>query len=174
MADLLPEPPADRSRSPSSCGLTEQELRDHRAGLSEVLGKLEDGVATAEDARKGLQHSANLIRDDSLPDEVGYETLNALVRAAIGKSPGSYKARTTVALDGGDGDSPVLERVPAIRGVYLELDSNARLVSIAIHPSKVRERRKLMGIVGIGSDADPDVARRHDEYLAMQEPHGAG
>ena len=168
--ELLPALPARHSNARSPFGLTEQELAYHRDGLSAVLGKLEAGTVTAEEAAKGLQHCANLIRDDNLPEEVGYETLKSLIRAALGKSPGSYRAKTTVPL--GDGSGRVLERVSAIRGVSLDLDRERCLVSISIHPGKVRERRQLMKFVGASKDPAPDVAARHDDYLAMQEPHG--
>ena len=149
---------------------SERELAYHKDGLSAVLGKLDAGTVTAEEAGKGLQHCANLIRDDNLPDEAGYETLKGLIRAALGKSPGSYRAKTTVPLGAGSGR--VLEQVSAIRGVSLDLDRERRLVSISIHPGKVRERRQLMKFVGASKDSEPDVAARHDDYLAMQEPHG--
>ena len=168
--ELLPALPARHSTARSPFGLTEQELAYHRDGLSEALGKLDAGTVTAEEAAKGLQHCANLIRDDNLPEKVSYETLKSLIRAALGKSPGSYRSKTTVPLGAGSGR--VLERVSAIRGVYLDLDRERRLVSISIHPGKVRERRRLMEIVGAYKDSEPDVAARHDDYLAMQEPHG--
>lgn len=169
--ELLPELSSRRRSARSPFGLTEQELSYHRDGLSEALGKLGEGTVTAEEAAKGLQHCANLIRDDNLAEEVGYETLKDLIRAAIGKSPGSYRSKTTVPLGEGSGGR-VLERVSAIRGVSLDLDRERRLVSISIHPGKVRERRRLMEFVGASKDPEPDVAARHDDYLAMQEPHG--
>ena len=175
VTELLPAPPARRSSAPSPFGLTERERAYHRDGLSAVLGKLDAGTVTTDEAKKGLQHCANLIRDDNLAEEVGYETLKSLIRAALGKSPGSYRAsyraKTTVPLGAGSGR--VTERVSAIRGVSLDLDRERRLVSISIHPRKFRERRRLMEIVGAYKDSEPDVAARHDDYLAMQDPHGA-
>ena len=177
-AELLPEPPTGRKASASPFGLTEAELSHHRGELAEALRRLDDGGLGSEDALAGLRHCAALIRDDNLPygwdenlsHEMGYEVLKSLVRAAIGKSPGSYRAKTTVPV--GEGGGPVVERVSVIRGVYLDFDAGRRLVSVSIHPGKYRSRRKLMAIVGIGSDPNPDVALRHDEYLAMQDPHG--
>ncbi len=102
---------------------------------------------------------------------MGYEVLKSLVKAAIGKAPGSYKSDATVPLVDGSG-GPVQERVSVIRGVFLNFDGNERLVSISIDPRKYRERRKLMAFVGASRDPMPDVALRHDDYLAMQDPHG--
>ncbi len=170
VTELLPALPASRRSTRSPFGLTEREHAYHRDGLSAVLGRLDEGTVTAEEAAKGLQHCANLIRDDSLAEEVGYEVLKGLIRAALGKSPGSYRSETTVPL--GEGSGRVLERVSAIRGVSLDLDRERRLVSVSIHPGKIRERRQLMKFVGASKDPEPDVAARHDDYLAMQEPHG--
>ena len=38
---------------------------------------------------------------------------------------------------------------------------------------KVRQRRKLLSFVGAGQDAEPDVAQRHNEYLARIDPYAA-
>jgi hypothetical protein len=183
VAELLPEPPPRRSRARPTFGLTERELSYQRAGLLGALGKLDDGAITTEDAVKGLEHCAALIKDDNLPysgeladgyedplgHEMGHEVLLALVRAALGKSPGSYKSKTTVHV-GKDG--AVLEQVSVIMGVLLDLDRNGRLVSLSIDPGKYRKRRKLMKFVGASMDPETDVAARHDYYLAMQDPHG--
>ena len=91
--------------------------------------------------------------------------------AAVGKFPGSHGSKTTEPLGGADA-GPASDRVAVIRGVYVDLDSEGRPVSISIDPRKLEERRKLRSIVGIGSDPKPDVAERHDDYLAEQDPHG--
>ena len=176
-AELLPEQPPNRGRARSTFGLTERERSYHRARLSKVLGNLDDGTVTADEAVKGLQHCAALIKDDNLPygwdeslsHEMGYEVKKGLLRAALGKSPGSYRSKTTVPLsiDGGT----ILESVSVILGVFLNLDRNRRLVSVSIDPGKYRARRKAMAFVGASRD-NPDVALRHDDYLAMQDPHG--
>ncbi len=181
--DILPELLPSQGRPVAAFGLTERELAYHREGLSVVLRALDDGTLTSKDALRGLQHCAALIKDDSLqytsedseddlPYKMDYDVLKALVRAAIGKSPGSYKAKTSIPV--GSGRSAVLERVSVIMGVHLELGRDGQLVSIAINPGRFKERRKLMKVVGIGSDPEPDVAARHDLYLAMQDPHDSG
>ena len=173
VAKLLPNPTRGRTESRRPVfGLTERERSYHKDGLSEALGKLDAGSVTPEDAAKGLEHCANLLRDDifGLPECADYETLKALIRAALGKSPGSYRSKTTVPL--GNGGGPVLERISVIRGVYLDLDRNRQLVSVSISPQEVRGRKKLMEVVGAFRDTDPNVAARHDDHLAMQDPHG--
>ena len=177
-AEILPEQPS-RRRPRSPFGLTERELSYHREGLAKVLHSIDEGTLTPGDALAGLQHCAALIRDDNLPygwdqslsHEMGHGVLKSLLKEAIGKSPGSYKAKTTLPVGEGGG-GPAVQQISLIKGVLLGLDTNRRLVSVSIHPGKYRERRKVMAIVGIGSDPSPDVALRHDDYLAMQEPHG--
>ena len=114
---LLPGPPPRTRASRATFGLTEQERAYHRAGLLEALSKLHGGDVTPAEAAKGLQHWAHMVRDDvfSFPGEDRYESVKALVRTAIGKSPGTYKAKTTVPL-GQDG-GPVAEQVSVIMGV---------------------------------------------------------
>ena len=168
--DLLPEQPPDSGRRRSLFGLTEQEIAFHRAGLAEVFDILDKGPVAAEEAVRGLQHCAALIMDDNLPEEADYEKLKRLIREGIGKSPGSYKSKATIQIGEGSGD--VHERVSAIRGVYLDLDGDRRLVSISINPRKVRERRELMRFVGASKDPDPDVSYKHDDCLASEDPHG--
>ena len=162
VAELLPDPSPRRGRKELQLGLFEKEIAVHRAGLAEVLEKMETGSATAREAIKALQHCAALIMDDNLPEEADYEKLKRLIRAGIGKSPGSYKSKATIQIGEGKGD--VHERVSAIRGVYLDLDRRRRLVSISINPRKVRERRELMRFVGASKDPDPNVSSRHDHY----------
>ena len=181
-AELLPELPPERRRRRAPTRLTERELSYHREGLSEVLQGLDQGTLTSKRAVKGLQHCAALIKDDNLPytgenEEVdasipykmGYEVLKGLLRAALGKSPGSYSSKTTVPI--GEDRGPVFESISVIMGVHLDLDRSGRLMSVSIHPGTYRKRRKAMAFVGASRD-NPDVALRHDDYLAMQDPHG--
>ena len=169
--ELLPDGPASQS-SRARYRLTVHERAHHHGGLARALERVNAGALSSEEAAQGLQHCANLLRDDPLTADVNYEAMMCLVKAALGKSPGSYRSNTTVPLRETDG-GPVIDQVTAIRGVYLDVDREGRLVSISINPRKFRERRKLMSIVGAGSDPRRDVAARHDDYLAMQDPHGA-
>ena len=172
VARLLPDPPSMRAKPrPPVFGLTERERSYHKAGVSEALAKLREGTITSEEAAKGLQHCAHVLKDDifGFPEEDRHDSAKALIRVAIGKSPGSYKSKTAVPLDK-DGKGPVVEQVSVILGVYLDLDRNGQLVSISIDPTEVRKRREIMKFVGASTD-EPDVAARHDYYLAMQDPH---
>ena len=172
MEDLLP-PLERRQRARSPFGLTERERAFHEEGLATELSKLRIGQLTRSDAVKALSNAAQLIRDDNLPCEADHQAMKNLTAVAIGKSPSSVKSRTTFPLVK-DADVTVLESVPAIRGVYLNLGKSNRLVSVSVVPAKVKEFREMMRIVGIGAEVDTatDVSARHDEYLALQDPHG--
>lgn len=171
--ELLP-PLERRPRTRSPFGLTERERAFHEDGLATELSKLHQGVISRSDTVKALSHAAQLIRDDNLPLEANHEIMKNLTAVAIGKSPSSVKAKTTFPLVE-DSESTVLESVPAIRGVHLNLGKGYKLVSISVIPAKVREFQAMTKVVGIGADLDAatDVSARHDDYLAMQDPHGA-
>ena len=160
-------------RSPESSsspfGLTNSERGFHREALCRI--KRMDKLDPAHSI-EGLEHCAALIRDDSLPEGFGYEVLVRMFKGAFGKSPGSYKANTVIPADGESNGEPTYN-ISLVRGVVLNLDLGMRLVSVTVTPRKVRERRKLMGIVGIGRDPASDVSAKHDEYLAEQSPHAA-
>ena len=47
-----------------------------------------------------------------------------------------------------------------------DLDLEMKLVSVTVTPRLIREGNKMMGIVGIASDARDDVSVKHDDYLA--------
>ena len=117
-----------------------------------------------EDAIKALEHCAYLIRDDALPGHMRYKAFASLFKAVSGKSPGSFSKNTNIPIDETRGAEPD-HHVSMIRGVVLNLDVEMRLVSITVTPRKLRERKKMMSIVGIGHDTKTDVARRHDDYL---------
>lgn len=174
VAQLLDRMNPPRKFAKSSFGLTDREKDFHKGRLDAILQLVDEGTASEEQAIKGMEHCAALIHDDSLPKDVKYEKLVKLIKSAVGKSPGSFKKVTTINVAGAGVSSEIANKVSLVRGVYLELDREMRLVSISVLPSKVRERRKLMGIVGIGQDREGkcDVSVRHDEYLAEIDPHG--
>ena len=159
--------PPLRYRSPFV--LTEREREFHIDALpdKDAIGKL-----GREDAIEALEHCAYLIRDDSLPGYMRYEAFASLFKTVSGKAPGAFRKSTTLPIN----EMRVAEsahHVSIIRGVVLDLDAEMRLVSITVTPRKFRERKKMLSIVGIGRDPKSDVARRHDDYLAEQSPHGS-
>ena len=170
VANLLPTPQSKKPTN-SPFGLTEKELAFHKTGLQKALEKVESGNADPQDAIKGLHHYANIKIHDSLSIDATHDMAKRLFKSAFGKSHGSYKRKTTIPV-AGDDTGPVQERVTILRGVYLELDRNRRLVSVSVNPTKVKEMARIMKIVGIIKDAPPDIAEKHDDYLAMIDPHG--
>lgn len=170
VAQLLESAYPRRQPPRSPFGLTERERDHHLKALAVIMGKAEDKSASLDNAVKGLQHCATLIQDDSLPQEMSYKRLVRLLKAAVGKSPGSFKSITSIPIGGKDLDTTV-SHVPIVRGVTLDLDNMMSLVSVTITPSKVGQRQKLLKFVGSGRDSDSDVALRHDYYIAEQNPH---
>ena len=172
VAQMLDAMNPPRRLHKSTFGLTEREAKRHQDALTETLAKAASGDATADEAIKGLERCAFLIRDDSLPSEANYETLSNLLKAAVGKRPASFKKSEKIAV----ADEPqreVISEVSLVKGVLLGLDREMRLISISVSPHKVKQRRKMLAFVGIGQDTKTDVALRHDEYLAEIDPHGA-
>lgn len=161
-----------RQLARSSFGLTEREVKFHQSALIKALAAVTSGVATPVESVKGLEHSAFLIRDDKMPAEADYEALCALFKAAFGKRPASFKKSEVMKVADGRTADDVVHKFSLVKGVSLEFDREMRLISVSVSPRKVRQRRKLLSFVGAGQDAESDVARRHDDYLARINPHG--
>lgn len=155
--------------TPSPFGLTERERAFHLESLPGVEGLDE---LRPEEAIKTLERVAALILDDSLPFKYNHQALTRLFAAAFGVSPRSFAADTVIPINQKGGGDDAAYTASMTRGVILNLDENMRLVSVSIIPRKIRERDKLMSIVGIAHDSKRDVAARHDDYLAEISPHG--
>lgn len=163
------DPPRPPGRSPF--GLTERERRHHQQALVQILKA--EGMPSAEEAFKGIEHCATLIQDDSLPEECDHKTLVKLFKAAVGKAPSSFRAQETIEVAADRSSADAVAKVSLVKGISLDLDWEMRLVSITVAPGKVRQRRKLLSFVGIGQDTQSDVALHHDKYLAEQDPHAS-
>ena len=165
-------PPRRPSRSPF--GLTVRERAFHQSSLAEILSRLTEDALSSDRAIKGLEHCATLIEDDSLPEYVRHDVLVKLLKSAIGKSPGTFKKNETIRIAESQPSEDVVNRVSLVRGVYLELDRESRLVSISVVPREVKERKKLLAIVGMIDDPVSDMSTRYEDYLYLPEtdPHG--
>lgn len=119
-----------------------------------------------QDAIATLERCAALILDDSLPFEFNHDVLSRLFEVAFGASHKSFEADTVIPVNPASGGGEAVYAVSLIRGVVLNLDGEMRLMSVSVIPRKVREREKLMSVVGIARDPMRDVAARHDDYLA--------
>ena len=166
-------PPPRPSKPPFV--LTEQERTRHKQALGEILILQEfgeSGSVSSIQAIEALEHCANLILDGSLPIDVNFPGKVKLMKAAVGRLPDDFKKDETIVLDCSRSRDEVVNRASVIRGVYLELDKNMRLISISVYPDKYRERFEMLSIVGIGRETKSDVSIRHDDYLAEIDPHG--
>ena len=159
-------PPARQKRSPFV--LTERERVYHLDSLANIFARLEsegDGLSV-EEAVTGLEHYAILHEDDNLPNYLRHDDRVKLLKAAVGKSPGSFKRNETIMMAEGKSPEDVVNKLSFVRGVYLELDREFRLVSISVVPRKVRERKKMMALVGmIEDDTVTDMSTRYEDYL---------
>lgn len=153
--------------------MTEREKR-HRA--DSLNSTLDMAKIPPQDAIKGIEHCAVLIQDETLTHHVNRDRVITLFKAAYGKSPESYRKNTVIPIEGGT-EEPVYHS-SLLRGVVADLDLEMCLVSITITPSKIREGKRMMRLVGIGrGDSRDDVSINHDDYLAeiyYDELHGRG
>ncbi len=154
--------------------MTEREKRHRADSLNAVLDMEE---IPPQDAIKGIEHCAVLIQDETLTPHVNRDRVLTLFKAAYGKSPESYRKNTAIPIEGSGTGAPIYHS-SLLRGVVADLDLEMRLVSITITPSKIREGKRMMSIVGIGrGDSSDDVSINHDDYLAeiyYDELHGRG
>lgn len=152
---LLPSQP----RKSHTSVLTELE----RERLCKALLQLLNGRSlSAEEAIQALEYCATLVQDESLPYKVDRKTLLGLLHQAAGISFSKVKKITRISVRGGEG----IKQVALLRGVYLHLTWNDRLVAISIFPAKVKERSRALKFIGIARDTASDVSQRHDVYLA--------
>ena len=149
--------------------LTEREKAHH---VTELAAVMEMKAPSSRDSIKALEHCAILIQDDFMTPYVNHQAIVSLFKSAFGKSPGSIRKNTTIPIEGQEAVESVYH-ASLVRGVVADLDLGMRLVSITITPRKIREGRKMMGIVGIGDDPCPDVSVRHDDYLTERATHGS-
>lgn len=165
VAQMLDEynPPPKPNRSPFV--LTEKERAFHQDSLASIFARLHEKGLSVEQAVEGLEHCAVLLEDYFLLEGVRHDDRVKLLKAAVGKSPGSFKRNETIMIADGKSSEDVVNKLSFVRGVYLELDREFRLVSISVVPRQVRERKKLMAIVGMIDDPVTDVSTRYEDYL---------
>lgn len=139
--------------------LTEPERERLQRTLFQLVKKKQ---LSREDAIRALEYCGTLIRDASLPSELGRDVVLDILRRATGIPLSKTKKAARIPVREGE---PTKE-VAVLRGVHLHLTWNDRLVAISISPGKVKERSKALRFVGIAKDIAADVAQRHDAYLA--------
>jgi hypothetical protein len=152
-------------------GLTNSERDRRHQDLRRVVEVLRDGGLSRAEAIHGLEICAALIEDDSLPAEVDYQTLTALLRTATGTSIGSARAAARLEIKE-EPERKVARRLSLIRGATLNLSWDMHLISVDIKPEKARERRDALRFVGAAQDKVSDVALNHDAYLSDSGVHG--
>lgn len=159
IAQALEQSLPARTRRNHASELTELERKRLREGFVQLLnGK----KLSSTEAIQALEYCATLIQDESLPTNVERKTLLDLIYQAKGTHVSKVERKTKIPV--GEGDA--IKEIAILRGVYLELTWNDRLVAISISPGKLKERSKALRFVGIAQDTASDVSQRHDAYLA--------
>lgn len=152
--------------------LTDRE-RDRRVrSFDTAVQALNDDGIERSAAIRAAEDYAVLTLDNRVPLRLDSEKRAALAKAAVGKNPGSFRAKETIVIQDGSNAPPACS-VPLIRGVGLNLTWDMKLVSISVLPERIRERKRLLEFVGAGKDDATNVAERHDEYLGEMSPRGA-
>lgn len=156
--ELKPLLPKRRGNSPLSL-LTEPERERLGAALTELLAMQRRSPA---DSIRTLEYCATFIQDATLPPEVDRAAILALLYEVTGTRLSKIRKATKISVRGGE----ATKEVAILRGVHLHLSWKDELVAISVSPQRSNERSKGLGFVGIGKDTSPDVAERHDAYLA--------
>jgi len=155
LEQLLPS----HTRKSHTSVLTELE----RERLCNALLQLLDGRSVSSgEAIQALEYCATLVQDESLPQKVDRKTLLSLLHQSAGISFSKVKKTTKIPV----GEGEAIKEVALLRGVYLQLTWNDRLVAISIFPAKSKERSRALKFVGVAKDSASDVSQRHDVYLA--------
>ncbi len=165
VAQMLDEHDSPPKPKTSPFVLTEKERAFHQDSLANTFARLDEKGLSVEQAVEGLEHCAVLLEDYFLLEGVRHDDRVKLLKAAVGKSPGSFKRNETIMIADGKSSEDVVNKVSFVRGVYLELDREFRLVSISVVPRQVRERKKMMALVGMIDDPVTDVSTRYEDYL---------
>jgi hypothetical protein len=163
-------PPRPKRLSPFT--LTDHERSRRLVSLESALLGLGQSGLTKEDAVRALEDYAVLLEDDRVPEKFDFEKRIGVFKVLFGKSPGSFKAQTTLLIDP-DSKERAVNSIALVRGVVLDLSWDMKLLKVHVSPQRFRERKKLLSFVGIGYDSASDVASRHDEYFAETLVHGS-
>ena len=151
------KPSRDRER-PFYHYLTEREREFRLSSLRSVVEKFRDnGQVSKEEAIKALEDAAALQHHA----ETFKDPLLALAQRTLGLSLDAGEKQTISLIRGtAEHHSYVL-----VRGVTLSLTWDRKLIKITVNPEELIQRQKALSLVGCGYDKQPDVARKHDEYL---------
>ena len=175
IAQMLNEDSQPPRPARSTSALSEEERAFHHDSLAKTFARLDEKGLSIEQAVKGLEHYAILLEDDNVPSSLRHDDRVKLLKAAVGKSPGSFKRDETIIMSVGKSSEDVVNRLSFVRGVYLGLDREFQLVSISVVPRKVRERKKMMALVCMIDDPTiTDLSTRYEDYLYGPEAGSRG
>lgn len=166
--DQILSPPGPQQGASNPFGLTDRERDFYKDSLEPLIQKSKPHALSTEDAIKGLEDAAALLIDNFSPGYPPRRDLLRLVRKASGIVPRKTgKPEEKIIRDGQPSRT-----VMVVKGVELHLTWDLKLLRVTLDPRQWRLRAQALSIVGIGRDEAPDVAERHDDYLADAIQHG--
>ena len=154
---LTPKRPASNSESLHYSYLGERERDFRLKTLASIIETSKDTDITQEEAVEALENAAAL-REQAEPYKDAVLTL-------LGKAlqfPLDHAEAKTMHFQKG---KPEHHTYALARGITLSLTWDRKLIKITFDPMEFSVRRKALSFVGVASDKDRDVARRHDFYL---------
>ena len=166
--DQIMSPSQGQRGGTSPFGLTDRERGFYKDSLEPLLRKSKSHVLSAEEATKGLEYAAALLIDNFAPDYPPRQDLLRLVRKASGIVPRKTGKPEEKIITAGMPS----RTVTVVKGVELHLNWDLKLLRISLEPQQWRLRAQALSIVGLAHDQPPDVAEKHDEYLADAIQHG--
>ncbi len=163
LLDKLTNPSPTLPSNESPFGLTQRERSYHQEALEGLLRRFR--YLTKEDTVAGLESGANLLADNFIPDYSSQQTLRQNLLKLVRKATGIQPRKTGQPVERVIREGEASRTIPVVRGVYLHLTWEFKLLKITMDPQQWRLRCQALGFVGVGRDAATDVAENHDDYL---------
>lgn len=130
------------NRRIDASGLTEIERERLYSFLSDTP---KDDSVTKDEATRALEYCATLIRDESLPNDIDRRIILKYLHNVINTPLSDIEKISKINVS----DGIEAKKVAVLRGVYLHLTWNDKLIAISISPTKMKERPQAMRFVGI-------------------------
>jgi hypothetical protein len=130
------------NRRSNVSGLTEIE---RERLLSFLFHIPKDNSVTKDEAIRALEYCATLIQDESLPNEIDRKVVLTYLHYVINSSLSDIDKKSKITLS----DGVEAKTLAILRGVYLHLTWNDKLIAVSISPTKMKERPHAMRLIGI-------------------------
>jgi hypothetical protein len=163
LLDRLASPATILPRNESPFGLTQRERNFHQEALDGILRRFR--YLTEDETVAGLEHGANLLADGFIPEYSSRQTLRLNLLKLVRKATGIQPRKTGQPVERVIRQGETSRSIPVVRGVYLHLTWEFKLLKVTMDPHQWRLRCQALSFVGMGRDTATDVAENHDDYL---------